>query len=1774
MRKLLYSFLFFISSKSFFKRLCKPSLSLLCVGMFFVVSIGFSQNTWIGGTGNNAAQRVNWGRSQNWSSGNVPSATDNVIIPSATNSPVISASAVCATLTIQTGGVLTVSEALAVGGATNISGTLTVGATSGTKRFTGLVTINSGGVWNNSASSAINFRGGITNNGGFTSGTAIQTFDTNAQSIIGNISISSVTVTGVILNNNGILTISSALAGNGTLTNNVGTTLNIGGTSTITNLGATAVGNTVNYNGSGNQSIKTTTYSNLTISGNGSKTAAASLTINNDFTLNGGTFVANNGTSYTHSILGNYTQTGGVFDFNGGTSGVSNVNIGGNFTNTVGAGSITTIGAVQNGIFNFNGTGIQTLNMPTDAAAIWVKYKVNTGSTLKLASDLTLNTALTSDTDPWMGELNVSGTIDLGTFKIVPSGGRGNGSGTAKFVLNSGATLITANSNGINGAVPVSGSMTRTFSTGADYIFNGTVSQVTSTGLPSTVNNLTISNTHSSGVTLSQATTVTKNFSVLGGSIANLNTFTHSTATLMLGGAVMIPGTWGSTGSAAANKNDTFFVSTASGIINNTCTSPTITVQPNDLTICEGTSGTFSVTSSTTGVSYQWQYSLNGTSWTNIDASLSANLSGYTTRVLSLNNTPVGWNGYSVRCVVYNGLCAVNSNSKLLTVNPVHTISAGANRSVCQNSAITPIALTLGGGATDAVVTGLPSGVTSSVTGNTLTISGNPTAIGVFNYNVTTTGNSCATATTTGTITVGIGNNIITYNNGNSNSVCVNVDENQTAIFTAPAGTYFNTVSFASYGSPTGSCGAFQINYVCHSAVKSQSYTESRLLGNTGTIEVIANNENFDDPCVGTFKAYKAVARYSEAICAGTIPGQISGSAPTGGGTYAYFWEMSTTSSTSGFSAAPGTNNSQNYIPTAQVTTDTWFRRTVTSGGTCPNVSAVVLIKVNPSPTLTGASQSASVCSGSVATINLSGLLAGSTSTISYSINSVAQTPITSIVASSTGTASFTTPALTTANNGQTLQITEVTTTSSTPNCSLSFSINVTLAVNPTPTLTGASQPLSVCTGSAATINLTGLLAGSTSTISYSINSVTQTPITSVVATAGGTASFTTPALTYANNGQTLRITQITTTSSTPNCSSAFTRDVTLSVNAIPTTPTITKNNNASCNTLGSITLSDLPADWTVNQTGATTLPKSYPGPGASLAIQDLVADTYSFTVTNNATGCTSSAVNVTIADTSSNTEWDATGWTNGEPDGSKSVTISYVTASHQPFTIAKPNIQACSLTITATSDVIIPDGVTLTITNKVTSNGKLVFENGSSLLQTTNVKNDGDIVYKRTTKINRFDLTYWSSPVTGEPDTFKMKDLSSETLFDKFFTYSPTGGWATNMYGMAEMEPGKGYSIRGPQSFDSQTAANFTGEFKGRPNNGDITVPSVVPDKWFLLGNPYPSAIDVDALWDANVDQLGALYFWTHVAPPTKAPGDNTYRYTSNDYVVYTASGGTVVGGTKSFDGFIAAGQGFFARPKTTEIHFNNDMRRGSSVNGSFFKVASKSKSIERNRIWLNMVNNEGAFKQILVGYIEGATNNVDFNYDAPTIAGNSYLDFYSLNETKKLTIQGRALPFENTDLVPLGYKTTVAGDFTIGIDHGDGFFGKQEVYLEDKTTGKTINLRNENYTFSTLVGTFTERFVLRYTGKTLGTDDLENLENSVLISVKNKTVSITCSKETIKDVTIFNVGGQLVYSKNKVNSSELQITNLHSSDQVLLVKVTLENGSTVTKKVIFSNL
>jgi len=177
----------------------------------------------------------------------------------------------------------------------------------------------------------------------------------------------------------------------------------------------------------------------------------------------------------------------------------------------------------------------------------------------------------------------------------------------------------------------------------------------------------------------------------------------------------------------------------------------------------------------------------------------------------------------------------------------------------------------------------------------------------------------------------------------------------------APTGTVFINVGFASYGTPGGSCPNYTIG-TCH-ATTSQSVAEGYLLGNNAA-SIPAANAVFGDPCYGTAKRLYVLATYTEPINSGTAPGTITGALPTGGdGAYTYLWESSTTSSSSGFAAASGTNNGQNYIP-GVLTQDTWFRRTVLSGCS-KDISKVILIKVNTATGVNTINSAQVVCSGS-----------------------------------------------------------------------------------------------------------------------------------------------------------------------------------------------------------------------------------------------------------------------------------------------------------------------------------------------------------------------------------------------------------------------------------------------------------------------------------------------------------------------------------------------------------------------------------------------------------------------------------------------------------------------------------------------------------------------------------------------------------------------------------------------------------------------------------------
>jgi hypothetical protein len=127
------------------------------------------------------------------------------------------------------------------------------------------------------------------------------------------------------------------------------------------------------------------------------------------------------------------------------------------------------------------------------------------------------------------------------------------------------------------------------------------------------------------------------------------------------------------------------------------------------------------------------------------------------------------------------------------------------------------------------------------------------------------------------------------------------------------------------------------------------------------------------------------------------------------------------------------------------------------------------------------------------------------------------------------------------------------------------------------------------------------------------------------------------------------------------------------------------------------------------------------------------------------------------------------------------------------------------------------------------------------------------------------------------------------------------------------------------------------------------------------------------------------------------------------------------------------------------------------------------------------------------------------------------------------------------------------------------------KKIYLEDKLLDLIQDLSEAPYIFTTEIGSFNERFVLRYTNKTLATVDMQVVENEVLISNKNKEIAISAPMNAMDKIFIYDISGRQIYMKQKVDLNDFIIASLVPNNQVLIVKVVLQNGQTISKKIIY---
>jgi len=523
---------------------------------------------------------------------------------------------------------------------------------------------------------------------------------------------------------------------------------------------------------------------------------------------------------------------------------------------------------------------------------------------------------------------------------------------------------------------------------------------------------------------------------------------------------------------------------------------------------------------------------------------------------------------------------------------------------------------------------------------------------------------------------------------------------------------------------------------------------------------------------------------------------------------------------------------------------------------------------------------------------------------------------------------------------------------------------------------------------------------------------------------------------------------------------------------------------------------------------------------------------------------------------------WTGSEWEYGTPHLQKDVLIDADLTINEDYVNEFGEAEFGDVTLSENGRLTIDSGYSMTINGRIIQNNSasnFLVKHGANLIQTQGEINVGEITVRRTAQIKHLDYTIWSSPVAGQA----LQAFSPYTLPNRIRTYNGAPEVNTWVITTGNFEAGKGYMFRAPNVFDAPypNAYSWTGNFVGVPHNHDVIATFVNTGNFQSVGNPYPSNINRATFHQENPN-VGALYFWTNTFG-----ADTNGNYLGNNWKIVNTLGEStsVVDGSYEPVQQISVGQGFLARMYNNEsqVVFTNEMRISASA--TFYK----SITTENHRYWLNLQNENQSLNQMLVSYNASSSNDLDLGIDA-SLFNYSGSAIYSLieNSDEKFAIQGRALPFENNDIVPLGFKATEVGSYTISLANFDGLFAEgQNIYLRDKFTQVEHDLKASNYEFVSEQGTFNERFEVVYTTQSLSVSN-PNLENSWIVYKNENMFNILTQGFEMKDVVVYDMLGRIIYDAKDLHSYSHQF-NSSGANQVLIVKVITGDEQELIKKV-----
>lgn len=477
---------------------------------------------------------------------------------------------------------------------------------------------------------------------------------------------------------------------------------------------------------------------------------------------------------------------------------------------------------------------------------------------------------------------------------------------------------------------------------------------------------------------------------------------------------------------------------------------------------------------------------------------------------------------------------------------------------------------------------------------------------------------------------------------------------------------------------------------------------------------------------------------------------------------------------------------------------------------------------------------------------------------------------------------------------------------------------------------------------------------------------------------------------------------------------------------------------------------------------------------------------------------------------------------------------------------------------------------------------GDFIIENDAMLMQNASADNSKAVIKSRRLHTyknnNRLEYNFLSSPVAKQNMKAIYGNNAANVPFvtklnepTNFFVNATSADWD------GDDDRAKGFAVREPRftgfvDSSGDGLPDTMAQYKGKPNNGDITLDlSYTPNRGYhVAGNPYPSNIDILELYTNSTDIDPTFRFWDNTVNSLYTQQGGAYKgYSYALFNATTDSGyGTNAPGftgedtERRPDQVIKVSQAFMIRAKNgnAKLKFKNDQRK-TTAGTQFF-----GKSSTKNRYHLELVKADGFTVQNGIAYFDAGSQ--AFGLEDSRIPNAESSDaLFSFAGDAKVVINGRNT-FTTEDVVNLGLRHFTAGTYKIQVVDEEGVFANgQKIYLKDKQLNILTDLTAGNYTFTSEPGEFTNRFEIVYKdGLVLATDGAE--KSSIQVYRDGVNFVVKSTSKNIRTFELYDASGRLVLTKQP-KAKQLTFSSEILAEGMYIVKAVMENGEQLTKKI-----